>query len=747
MRWTVLALLAAAMSTLPVHHVIAQAAPGRAGRGELLAGPARPVARFVADYFTPQDKVASFALLKPLSAAAGNAGQLPGSWRISPSFEKLPDGRHRMTIPIEAGTSLYGTGEASGPLLRNGRTTMMWNTDAYGYGVDTPALYKSLPYVLAVRADGTSFGVMYDSTWRTEVNLDGAITFTSEGNPPEVYVWERATPQEVTKTLAELTGTMPLPPRWALGYHQCRYSYYPEARVREVAAEFRKRNIPASVLWFDIDYMRDYRVFTFDPSHFPDPKKLNDDLDAMGFKRIWMINPGVKDEKGFFVRDQLVEAGFQVMTAAGETYRGAVWPGMCVFPDYTSPAVRAWWAGLYKSFMAQGIDGVWNDMNEPAIFNVASKTMPEDNRHRGGEYRAHPDSPPVTVSAGDHARFHNVYGLLMSQATLDGIAAANPDKRPFVLTRAGAIGSHRYVASWSGDNTADWAHLEMSIPMTLNMGLSGWAFTGPDIGGFISNGPNSFEGERGMHFARWMGVGSLLPFCRGHTGKGNIDKEPWSFGPDVERACRIALQRRSRFMPYLYTLFHEASTNGMPVARPVFFADPADPALRSEDDCFLLGDAVLVSAQLMPDRSRRHAMPKGIWRPFDVISDNHPDNPLLYLRGGHIVPVGPIANFEGEKPLDPLTLVVSLDAKGSASGRLYEDAGEGFDYRKGQYLLTTYKATTVNNTVVIEIASAEGKMPRPSRALEVLVMTDSGARRSVGARDGEKIIIPLTDNR
>lgn len=735
MRRTIVLLCAIAMTLAFQFHALADLQPGR---GELLSGTSRPVARFYPEYFTEDDAVASFAMKRAWARGA----DLPDRFPVRPRFQRLADGRHMARIDIEPGTSLYGTGEVGGPLLRNGRTVTLWNTDAYGYGADTVSLYKSHPYVLAVRPDGTAFGVIADSTWRMDIDLDGAITFIAEGKPFPLYVWDRVGPMDVTRTLAELTGTMPLPPLWALGYHQCRYSYYPEARVREVAGEFRTRNMPGTVFWFDIDYMDEYRTFTFDRSKFPDPKRLNSDLGEQGWKRIWMINPGVKDEPGFFVRDAMVNAGYAVTTEKGELYRGAVWPGLCVFPDFTRPDVRAWWATLYKDFMAQGVDGVWNDMNEPAIFNVASKTMPESNRHAGGEYRPYLDAPPVVVTPGDHARFHNVYGMLMSQASYEGILAANPEKRPFVLTRSGFLGSHRYVASWTGDNTADWAHLEMSIPMALNLALSGWSFTGPDIGGFISNGPNSFEGERAMHFARWMGIGAMLPFARGHTGKGNINKEPWEFGPDTERASRIALTRRYRLLPYLYTLFEECSRDGTPVVRPTFFADPKDPALRSEDDTFLLGD-ILVVPQLMPDRSRVPVMPGGIWRRFDIVNESHPDLPDLYLRGGAIVPVGPEQEWVGQKPLSPLTLIASLDERGEAAGVLYEDAGDGFGYREGQFRRVHYRARQIGNAVHVWIERTEGNLPRPARELQVLILRDGAPLQSFGAFDGERVIIGL----
>ncbi|MCG3125014.1 MAG: Oligosaccharide 4-alpha-D-glucosyltransferase [Phycisphaerales bacterium] len=655
--------------------------------------------------------------------------------KVSPVFSSA-DGKRRVTINIDPGTSLYGTGEVAGPLLRNGRTIECWNYDAYGYDDKQPNLYQSHPWVLAVRADGTAFGVLADTTYRVTVDKSqaypsgGSFTFSSPGPEFGVIIIDRKNAQDVVTTLASLVGTIAMPPKWALGYHQCRYSYFPDTRVMEIARGFRDRKIPCDVIWHDIDYMNKFQCFTFDKQHFPDPRRHNNDLHKLGFKTVWMIDPGIAADKEKFdngkyhVFDSGTAQDVWVKQADGvTTYRGEVWPGWCVFPDYTRAETRQWWAGLYKDWMALGIDGVWNDMNEPAVFNTPdkSKTMPEDNKHR-------PDAAFANAAGHNdpsHARWHNVYGMLMIKATREGVMAANPDKRPFVLSRASFIGGHRYGAMWTGDNSADWYHLESSIPMVLNMGLSGQPFAGPDIGGFAGNGP---AGKEGQHFARWMGFGALMPFARAHTATGNIDKEPWSFGPDVEKTCRQAIERRYRLMPYIYTLFREAAITGMPVARPLFFVDPRDPALRSEDDAFLLGGDLMVVAQMMPDGSRVPVLPKAKgarWLGFDFGEGANPDLPSMYLRPGAIVPSGPVMQYVDEKPLDELTLWVALDRNGKATGTLYEDAGDGYGYQKGEYLLTTYVAQRSGDTVTIRVLGAEGNQPRPARKLVVKLLTDT----------------------
>lgn len=688
---------------------------------------------FHANAAAREDARPSFALVEPLDIT----GPAPATRPVEVVFAAEAD-RWTARIDIEPGTSLYGTGEVAGPLRRNGRVVETWNTDAYGYMDDDASLYTSHPWVLAVRADGTAFGVLADTTERCEIDLTDGIVFAAVGPPQPVIVLNGDSPQAVVTQLGALTGTITMPPKWAIGYHQCRYSYDPAERVMEIAEGFRSRDIPADVIWMDIDYMDGYRCFTFDDADFPAPAALNAALLERGFRNVWMIDPGIKKEIGYFVYDQGTAADVWVKTAdQSTTFEGEVWPGVCVFPDYTNEAVREWWAGLYEPFMATGISGVWNDMNEPAVFNTPTKTMPEDNWHRA--------DPPLG-GPGTHARYHNVYGMLMVQSTRDGVLAANPDNRPFVLSRANFMGGHRYAATWTGDNSADWYHLDISIPMTLNLGLSGQPFAGPDIGGFAGNGEPEL-------FARWIGFGALMPFARGHTAKGNIDKEPWAFNDEVTATSRRALERRYRLIPHLYTLFREASLTGMPIARPPFFADPTDQALRSEDDSFLLGEGLLVVAQIQPARDRLIVLPRpegGVaWRKFDFESfdggrdSKDPDQPALYLKPGAIIPTGPVMEFVDEKPLDPLTLIIHLDAAGRATGTLYEDAGEGWGYLEGDYLQTTYAAERTGSTVTITVASTEGDRPRPHRALHIRLLLEGGEEAAAIGLDGEVLTITL----
>ncbi|MGB4415691.1 MAG: TIM-barrel domain-containing protein [Paludibacter sp.] len=646
----------------------------------------------------------SFALLKE-PKIIGNA---PITWSLNPNFY-MKNGQSLATFPINKGTSLYGTGEVKGSLLRNGKSIKLWNTDNYRYLTDKgKRLYQSHPWVLGVNSDGSAFGIIADNTWKQQIDLSDSIRFISDGPAFRVIVIQRNSPQEVVKELANLIGKMEMPPLWALGYQQCRYSYVPDTRIKNLADTFRLKNLPCDVIWMDIDYMDKFKIFTFDREKIPDPKGVNDYLHQKGFHSVWMIDPGVKAEKNYFVYDSGTQGNHWVETKNHTEFNGKVWPGQCAFPDFTRPETRAWWGSLYKNFIATGVDGVWNDMNEPSVFDGPAKTMPEDNWHRGGD-----DLQPDV-----HLRYHNVYGMLMVKASRDGILKANPDKRPFVLSRSGYLGSNRYAATWTGDNSGNEDNMRMSIPMTLNLGLSGQPFNGPDMGGFALNTTAEL-------FGQWIGFGTFFPFMRGHSSKNVNSKEPWAFGSEIEKVSRTALNRRYRLLPYFYTLFHEAAETGMPVMRPVFFDDPKDTTLRKEDQIFLLGNDLLI----IPKWAVNPVMPKGIWRTVSIAGENSTTDNYqadVKIKGGAIIPLGKIIQNTLQYNLDSLTLMVSLDKNGQASGTMYEDAGDGFQYKKGEYLISSFSAKQTGETVKVEITSKEGNLKPTNRKYKVSIVKNKG---------------------
>lgn len=638
------------------------------------------------------------------------SGEISGEWSIVPQFS-LKEGKSVARIPVDGNVDFYGTGEVAGDLRRNGKAIKLWNTDAPLYEPDGGSrLYQSHPWVMGVRPDGTAFGVIADNTWKSTLTTDKEIVFESEGPAFRVVVIEKESPQELMKALADLTGHIEMPPMWALGYQQCRWSYDPDTRVKEIADSLRLNRIPSDVIWMDIDYMDRFKVFTFDKEKFPDPKGLNDYLHSKGFKAVYMIDPGVKVEEGYSVDDEGSLADYWVKDKNGNPYVGEVWPGDCHFPDFTRPEVRQWWSTLYKDYMATGIDGVWNDMNEPAIFNVKTATMPETNLHFGGE----------GLIPGPHLRYHNVYGYSMVKASREGILAANPGKRPFVLTRSNFLGGHRYAATWTGDNGSDPKLMEMSIPMSINLGLSGQPFNGPDIGGFF--------GEcDGKLLAQWTAQGVYFPFVRNHSAKGTRAQEPWAFGKETLDACRTAINRRYMLLPYIYTLFREAYTDGMPVMRPLFFADVKDPALRAEQQAFLLGGDLMV----VPRQAKDPARPKGDWR--GILLESTPDDgyqAYLYQRPGSIIPVAKLSQNMEEYNTDRLTLLVNPDADGNAEGVLYEDAGDGFGFRKGEYAEYKAEAKTIGEDIEVTLARIGGDLTAAPKTLRVGLVTPKGIRYS-----------------
>jgi alpha-glucosidase len=622
---------------------------------------------------------------------------LPAGWGLTPEFS-LNDGKASAVLRLNGDVSLYGGGEVTGPLLRNGQNIKLWNTDNGAYGTDNgKRLYQTHPWVLGVRKDGTAFGIIFDSSWKAELTTNSdKIEYNSEGALFKVYIIDRKSPQEVIKGLAELTGTIDLPPLWALGYHQCRFSYETEQKVRNIANNFRERSIPCDAIWMDIDYMEGFRVFTFNKKNFPNPKGLNDDLHKKGFKTIYMIDPGVKVDNDYSVYKSGTANDVWVKQPNGQEYHGKVWPGDCAFPDFTMPRTREWWGKLYKDFMGTGIDGIWNDVNEPAVndndlpANLRLGTMPYNTPHRGGG----------KLPAGSHLLYHNAYGRYMVEASRNGILAANPEKRPFILTRSNLLGGQRFSATWTGDNLADPKFMKLSVPMSLTLGLSGQPFSGPDIGGFLEN-------TSGELWAQWIGFGTLLPFARGHACAGTNDKEPWAFGPAIEKTSRIALERRYRLLPYFYTLFYGAHKTGLPVMSPVFFDDVKDMRLRSEEQAFLLGNKLLV----VPSFAKNPALPNGIWETLPLIEGEEADayQAKLLIKGGSIIPAGKVVQNTTEKLLKPLTLFVCLDDKGKASGELYWDAGEGWGFNKGDNSLLKFEAIQKNGATQISLASRTGK--------------------------------------
>ena len=630
-------------------------------------------------------------------------GPVSSLWKLRPVFS-TEEGKSVVRIKVDADADLYGGGEVWGPLRRNGKTIEFWNVDTPCYGVDDGThLYQSHPWVLGLRSDGTSFGIIADNTWQAWMTTDTEVVFRSMGPAFRMVIIEKNSPQEVMQELVNLTGTMEMPPLWSLGYQQCRYSYHPDTRVKEIADTLRYHKIPSDVIWMDIHYMDQYKIFTFHPQEFSQPKALNEYLHSKNFKSVYMIDPGVKVQKGYWVDDQLMENGYAVRDEEGNAYVGKVWPGDCHFPDFTRPEVRSWWSTLYPPFMAQGVDGIWNDMNEPAVFEGPRSSMPVTNMHQGGD-GLRPDV---------HLRYHNVYGLNMVRASRQGLLLANPTKRPFILSRSNFLGGHRYAATWTGDNYSNWEQFMASIPMSITLGLSGQPFNGPDMGGFCGD-------SNGKLVANWTAVGVYFPFVRNHCIDGGRAQEPWAFDQECLDVCRTAINRRYRLMPYVYTLFQEASKDGMPVMRPVFMADTKDKSLRAEEKAFMLGGDLIIIPRWAGDAN----LPAGDWDILPLEDKDDGFQPYLAQRPGSIIPMANLYQNTVEMKTDSLTLLVNPDSEGRAEGRLYEDAGDGFDYQQGQFAEYKLQASTEGKQLTVSLGQVDGKAASKERTLRVGIVCD-----------------------
>ena len=635
------------------------------------------------------------------------------------AWQQLPDG-----------TEIYGLGEKTGQLNKVGQAWTMWNSDTWGYGRATDPIYQSIPFFVGAR-DGVFWGVLFDNPWRTSFDLGKedryGMSIGAEGGELNYYVIAGPGPKDILRRYTDLTGRLPLPPKWALGYHQCRHSYFPETRVREIARNFREKHIPCDVLYYDIEYMDEHRPFTWNKEHFPDPRKLNTDLKDMGFHTVAIIDPGIGLDPGRPVYDSGEEINAWLTKPDGAAYVGRVWPGDTVFPDFTNPQVRDWWADLFPPFINScGIDGIWNDMNEPADFAGPHGTVPLDLVH---DNEGH---------AAPHLACHNVYGQQMVRATMEGLRRTRPDQRPFTITRATYAGGQRYGCSWTGDNLSTWEHLRMSISMVLGLGVSGMPFTGPDIGGF------SF-GASPTLYARWIQVGSLFPFCRTHTGWNSPNQEPWAYGPEVERIARESLERRYMLMPYLYTLFEEASRTGVPVMRPIWmeFDEYGGWAL---DFTFLVGPYLYVVPQATPS-SKEYEMklPPGVWFDYHTGRRIEPgqeatvaaelDTLPLFVRAGAIIPMQSPVESTMFAPDEPL--IIHAWPEGESSFVLYEDDGESLEYQKGAYRRTQLECKADEKQIVFTMHEPTGSYAPPQRSPLLRVHGVSGNIRKIRCQSAD----------
>lgn len=599
--------------------------------------------------------------------------------------------------------SYYGLGDKPMHFNLKGKRVQNWVTDQYAFGKDQDPLYKAVPFYVGLHSD-KAYGIFFDNTFRTFFDFcherRNTTSFWAQGGEMNYYFIYGPGMDSVVSSYTDLTGKPEMPPLWALGFHQSKWSYYPESNVREVAAKFRELQIPCDAIYLDIDYMDGFRCFTWNEEYFPDPKKMIDDLEEDGFKTVAIIDPGIKIDKDYSVYTEALENDYFCKRADGPLMKGKVWPGECNFPDFTNPKVREWWAEQYHELIGDmGVHGVWNDMNEPAVMEVPTKTFPLDVRH---DYDGHPCS---------HRKAHNIYGMQMARATYHGVKRYTYPKRPFIITRSAYSGSQRYCSSWTGDNVATWEHLWVANQQIQRMCLSGMSFIGTDIGGFA-------EQPTGELFSRWIQLGVFHPFCRVHSSGDHGDQEPWSFDKEVTDIVRDYVEMRYELLPYLYTMFWEYAQEGIPMIKPLVYFDQEDHQTFYRTDEFIFGNDILVCPILEPNaQGRRMYLPRGHWYNYwtDEIVEGGKEQWVdadinkipLFIRSGAMIPKYPVQQYVGEKKIETLTLDVYYKA-GKGKARVYEDAQDGYDYKKGRFSLRSFKLTGKENELIIQ-QHKEGK--------------------------------------
>ena len=605
---------------------------------------------------------------------------------------RFADGGFRLRKTMAADAHYFGLGDKTGALDRRGSAFTLWNSDQFGFGTATDPLYKSIPFVLGLDDAGHGFGLFMDNSWRSFFDFGkserNAFAFGAEGGPVDYYVMAGPGPKDVVQAYAWLTGKPPLTPRWALGFQQSRWSYMTQQEVQGIADRLRADRIPADVLWLDIDYQDRNRPFTVDTRAFPDLPGLVSRLKTQSLHLVAITDLHIADapNQGYKPFDSGMAADVFMKKPDGTPFVGPVWPGPSVFPDFTRATVRDWWGAQYRDFVQMGIAGFWNDMNEPAVFDTPTKTMPLDVVNVIEE-------PGFAPRKTTQAEAHNLVGMLNSRATYEGVLGLAPDKRPFVMTRASFAGGQRYAATWTGDNSSSWAQLKLSVSQLVNLGLSGFAYAGDDIGGFAGDPPSP------ELLTRWIEVGAFNPIFRDHYQKGKAAQEVWVHGKQQEDIRRRYIEERYRLMPYIYALADENSRTGLPLMRPVFLEYPGMIAkgnrLGGTEDQFMLGRDLLVAPPVTWESRAPYSVTLpgpgwyDYWTGLPVQGAGTIETPMLdhlpvFVRPGAILPRQPLVQSTTELPKGRLQLDVYPGP--DCAGTLYLDDGESLAYKRDGYL-------------------------------------------------------------
>ena len=568
-----------------------------------------------------------------------------------------------------------GLGEKTGNLDRRGKTYVNWNTDNFAYPTDGDPLYLSTPFYMGI-VEGRPYGIFFDNTHKTTFNFgcsnDRFSYFQAEDGEMNYYIIHHHDVAGILEKYTWLTGRMEIPPRWSLGFQQCRYSYYPYQEVLNAARTFREKDIPADVLYLDIHYMDAYKVFTWHPTRFPDPEALLKELREMGFNVVVILDPGIKKEPGYPAYDEGKKKDVFVKYPDGAELNAQVWPGWSAFPDFTMEEARTWWAEKMHTVTDVGVEGFWNDMNEPAAWGQHLPDLIEFDYDGEG---------------ATHKKARNIYGMQMARSTYDGGRKLLNGKRPFILTRAGYSGVQRFGAVWTGDNVSTDDHMLAGVRLINSMGLTGISFAGYDVGGFAGEATPEL-------FARWIALGAFSPFFRSHSMVNSRDSEPWSFGEAVEDVSRNYIKLRYRLMPYIYAAFYESSQNGMPVARSLAINYTNDPKIYQDpyQNQYLFGPSLLVIPAESTKIHHKAYFPKGFW--YNLYTDEIQNGlteivieaekeslPVVVKAGSILLMQNTVSSLMRDKPSN--TLEVHVYPGDSCEFVHYEDDGETYAYEAG----------------------------------------------------------------
>ena len=568
----------------------------------------------------------------------------------------------RQSVSLDPEACLYGLGERGARLNLRPGSYRLWNQEKAGiYGPGADPLYITMP-VYVCQGNAGSHLAFYDNTFDGEVKAGDALEISFVDGPAVYYLAFGDLPA-LLEQFTLLTGRAPLPPRWALGFHQCRFGYFTQAEMERVFQGYQDYHLPLSALYLDCDSFKDWCTFVTDPKRYPDLPGFARRLNEKGIHLVVSTNPGIKASPKVELFRKGSEQDVFCKNPDGSLFKGVVWPGETAFVDFTKPQVREWWGEAYASRLAEGIDGFWHDMNEPSSFTAwGDMTLPLEVRH------------DLDGQEDDHRQAHNVYGLLMDRAGYEGLRRLAPEKRPFILSRSGWTGMQRYAWTWTGDIESSWGILRQTIACVLGLGLSGEPYAGPDIGGFAGHPAPEL-------FVRWFELASFLPFFRVHSGLNLPKREPWEFGDEVLRIVRRRLQNRYRLLPYWYTLAWEASRTGSPLVRPLAWLDQADPRLWQIDDAFLVGDALLVAPVVEEEATQRTIyLPPCAWYDFEsdrvysggqeVTLDAALGHIPVLVRAGSILPMETATGMELH--------LYAPEAGKEGAGILYSDAGDGY---------------------------------------------------------------------